>query len=97
MPRKRSMTANAVAIRRNRRRRRQRIVEQLGGKCRKCGGERNLEFHHKQPRTWSAREFWYNARLRKYAEEAAAGLLELLCGTCNKVEGAPAEFDNGEF
>jgi 5-methylcytosine-specific restriction endonuclease McrA len=84
-----SMHGSAPAMRRHRRRKRKELIDFLGGKCRRCGKTKQLEPHHKQPRLWRSREVWSNQRLKKYLQEARAGLLELLCRGCNASEGAP--------
>jgi hypothetical protein len=69
-----------------------RLVEQLGGRCLDCpeNDPAKLEFHHKEPRTWTARDTSRWVRLARYRREAAAGLIELLCGACNKKRERPA-------
>jgi ribosomal protein L40E len=91
--RKLSKHPEAAKSRRRRREYRRKLIAILGGKCRKCGGDQNLEPHHTQPRTWRSHERWAMSRLLVYLQEARMGILELLCRKCNAEEGAP---DSGE-
>lgn len=61
------------------------LIESLGGKCAKCGATEALEFDHPWRRTWVARNVYCAQRLRIYQQEAAQGLLRLLCSKCNKL------------
>lgn len=82
-------------MRRRRRERRNALIQMLGGKCKRCGAETNLEPHHTEPRTWASRDVWAIKRLKLYLIEAAAGKLVLLCRACNAALGQPAgENDN---
>jgi ribosomal protein L40E len=84
-------------MRAHRRRKREILLKLLGGKCRRCGGINGLEPNHTQKRLWRSRELWSNQRLKKYIEEAKAGVLkELLCRGCNASEGQPDD-DGIEF
>ena len=67
------------------------LLTQLGMKCAHCGDtwETRLEFDHIAPRTWVAAKLSQRVRLMKYEEEIAAGLIQLLCGDCNKRKAKP--------
>jgi 5-methylcytosine-specific restriction endonuclease McrA len=65
------------------------LIEKLGGKCMKCGGEEALEFDHLFQRTWICRSINIYRRYLRYKKEAAEGSLQLLCSTCNKQKGEP--------
>jgi hypothetical protein len=97
MTRRLSMTPKAVWMRAYRRQKRRELIQLLGGVCADCGGTKNLEPHHTGPRTWVSRNIWSNQRLRRYIEEAAAGLVELLCSDCNKINGKPASHPDNNF
>lgn len=57
-----------------------------------CGEDdvSKLEFHHTEPREWVAANLSRWHRQVKYEEDWDNGVLELLCGTCNKKAGVPA-------
>ena len=72
---------------------RAKLIEELGGACVKCGKKYSLEFHHKNGcRTWVARQTSRWVRLARYKREAAEGLIELLCGKCNKEAGKGSSY-----
>lgn len=72
-------------------RRRSELIAFLGGKCKGCGemAPDKLEFHHLEERTWQARKTSRWVRVACYWREARAGIIELLCGKCNKEAGRP--------
>lgn len=70
------------------------LIHFLGGRCKECGTEDELEPHHIVPRTWKSSEVWRTKRLRLYLEEAARGDIVLLCRSCNATIGQP---DGGYF
>lgn len=72
-------------------RRRRILIAALGGRCRRCGetDPTKLEFHHTKPRTWEACSTSSWQRQTLYEKDFEAGVLELLCGYCNKLEGQP--------
>jgi hypothetical protein len=65
------------------------LIESLGGKCAECGSEDQLTFDHKDGRDWDIRAVHACKRLRIYTEEADAGLIQLLCLSCNSRKGRP--------
>ena len=77
--------------------RRKILIAAMGGCCEQCGAVDSLEFHHTEPRTWTARELSRWSRQRVYEEEWEAGKIVLLCADCNKRAGAPSEFDDVQF
>ena len=68
-------------------------LENLLGKkaCRDCGVTYALTVHHQQGKDWSARKTRSRIRLKKYIEEAKAGLLCWLCADCNRITGTVDE------
>lgn len=63
-----------------------------GPKCSLCGRKDRLEPDHIYGRTWSPRKIAAGTRWRKYLEDARAGLLRLLCRSCNaKYRPAPQD------
>jgi hypothetical protein len=69
--------------------RRAALVQALGGCCVKCGATRRLEFDHKDPktRTWEAKSLNQYMRLIRYEQDAAHGLIQLLCKRDNQKKG----------
>lgn len=70
---------------------RRELLTRLGMKCAHCGEtwETKLEFDHIAPRTWVAAKLSQRVRLMRYEEEIRAGLIQLLCGDCNKRKAKP--------
>lgn len=77
--------------RRNYKRSRKALVQELGGQCTCCGSRRKLEFHHLFGRDWDPAKTARWVRLARYRREAAAGLVELRCRHCNSVAGKPKD------
>lgn len=77
---------------------RQKLIDELGGKCKRCGAKEKLEFHHTRPRTWAARNLSRWSRLAAYKRDIAAGVIDLLCKSCNSKAGEPTDdtADQGE-
>lgn len=73
----------------NYRRRRAELIERLGGECLDCGANESLEFDHLETRTWIAAQKSRWSRIAHYEREAAEGLIELRCKSCNKKKGEP--------
>lgn len=69
--------------------RRAALVKVLGGACSACGSRSKLEFHHPAGRDWEPRKTSRWARIKRYEQEAASGLLAIKCRHCNAVEGRP--------
>lgn len=65
------------------------LIMQLGGKCANCRTRKNLEIHHKNGRLWEPWKTSRWRRIKRYEQEAKAGLLEVLCSKCNKKVGKP--------
>jgi hypothetical protein len=63
---------------------RQSLIDELGGECSFCGTKFDLEINHIYGRTWKAREKSSWQRIAIYKREAKLGLLNVLCGCCNK-------------
>ena len=65
---------------------RSRLVMQLGGECVGCGRSDKLTFDHINPLTEEQdahrARIGVNSRLVLYRKEAAEGLLQLLCQSC---------------
>lgn len=77
------------------RRQRIKLIVFLGGKCRQCGEDNpdKLEFNHLKERTWIANKTARWVRIARYWREAREGVIELLCGECNKKYGRPVASD----
>jgi hypothetical protein len=73
------------------RRERAKLITLLGGKCEKCGESdpANLEFNHTSPRNWEPRKHSQWGRIFRYRRDYAAGILNLLCRSCNASVGYP--------
>lgn len=68
---------------------RQRLIADMGGKCKLCGARVDLQFdHHPKPRAWSVTRKNRRQRVRLYRRDWEAGLLRLACGSCNGSTGA---------
>lgn len=65
------------------------LIEKLGGKRVLCDSTYLLEFDHLKPRTWQTRDMNRARRMKLYIEEAAKGLIQLLCKKCNGAKGQP--------
>lgn len=65
------------------------LIEKLGGKCVICGTCYELEFDHKEPRTWNCKQVSSEYRITLYKREAEAGKIQLLCRKCNARKGEP--------
>ena len=74
--------------------RKQALINKLGGVCPNpdnnpnCTKTENLEFHHLQGKPWSSIDFGPKTRMKQYEIDAEAGLLGLLCKSCNSKDGA---------
>lgn len=68
---------------------RRQLIDQLGGRCVDCGTTDDLQLDHKYQRTWKCRELDTSRKVAMYRREAARGLLEVRCGTCNRKKGRP--------
>ena len=69
------------------RRQRQAFIEQLGGRCVKCGSQEDLQFDHINGRDWEATKKSRWSRLAIIKREAEQGLIQILCGPCNAAKG----------
>lgn len=84
-----------VARREVYRRRKEALIEFLGGRCVNCGSTKRLTFDHvKGERDWEPREVHATKRLRIYTEEALNDLIQLLCVHCNPAKGNSPEEDD---
>lgn len=65
------------------------LIEQLGGVCVQCGSTDDLQFDHIDPqtRTWSCHGTGFKLSMLRYRRDYLNGLLQLLCGACNKQKG----------
>ena len=68
-------------------RKRQELIQQLGGACVKCGKTNKLEIDHKNGRDYKLEKLSQAGRVRRYLKEALEGLLQVLCPPCNKAKG----------
>ena len=69
--------------------RRKALIVLLGGVCKnpddnlECTKHKKLEFDHIWGRTWDTRKYNQNTRMKFFELEAEAGLIQLLCRSCN--------------
>ena len=68
-------------------RKRQALIEKLGGKCAWCEATEDLEIDHIHGRDWTPREVSSDTRALIYEQEAEDGLLQVLCKSCNSSKG----------
>jgi hypothetical protein len=68
-------------------RKRESLIQALGGKCVRCGSREGLEFDHVRGRKWDIVQTASHQRMKRYVEEAGKGLLQLLCKTHNVQKG----------
>ena len=71
-------------------RRRARLIEELGGECVDCGTKKRLEVDHKFGTTWTQKKLGSDQRVSKFVKEAARGLIEIRCRSCNARKGRPS-------
>jgi hypothetical protein len=66
-------------------RRRQVLIERMGGCCHndECGAIYQLEFHHRNGKSYVTRRLNRLRRITRYEREFLAGDLALLCRSCN--------------
>lgn len=67
---------------------RDKLEDVMGGECARCHSTENLEFHHPTGRDWEPRQKNRLQRMRLYWRDFRAGLLQLLCASCNRSDGA---------
>jgi 5-methylcytosine-specific restriction endonuclease McrA len=70
-------------------RKRQELINEMGGKCTQCGLLFDLEFHHLKSRSWVANRSSRWVRLARYRREWRRGEIILLCHQCNLSAGRP--------
>lgn len=60
------------------------LISRFGGKCKECGGTKNLQFHHRDPKskTFTIAGSMWNASQEKLEEEVEK--CDLLCENCHK-------------
>lgn len=61
----------------------------LENRCAGCGGTTQLEVDHINGTTWDLSRKSSHQRMQIYLDEAKRGLIQLLCGPCNKAKGRP--------
>lgn len=81
----------------NVRHRRAALIERLGGKCVLCGTTDRLEFDHIHGATWKLDSFNSRDRMKMYEQDADAGLLRILCRSCNAKDGRNKRFGKGRW
>jgi hypothetical protein len=59
------------------------LIVSLGGKCALCASDYDLEIDHPFGRDWKPSRVEYSARISRYRREARAGLVRVLCASCN--------------
>lgn len=63
------------------------LIAGLGGRCRECGGVDDLEIDHPSGRAYKLHKLAQWQRVRFYMDEAARGLVRVLCRSCNASDG----------
>jgi hypothetical protein len=78
------MNRNTIAAKKIR----ETLLDRLGPFCVLCGEEdrEKLEFDHRFGRGYVPSKLSYRGRMIRYREEAAKGLIRVLCGPCNLKE-----------
>lgn len=59
------------------------LIELLGGMCELCWSRDELEIDHPHGRKWHIRKVDQSMRIALYRKETQAGLLRVLCKSCN--------------
>lgn len=72
-----------LACVRSYRRRRQALIERMGGRCVLCGSTEQLELDHPYGREWKAKDVNRWTRIKLYEQDFEFGNLRLLCKPCN--------------
>jgi len=91
--RKRNPKPSTIRRRKLFAKRKQELIDFLGGACAHCGTTENLTFDHTGTRDWNHSEVHATKRLRIYLDEACHGLGQLLCLKCNSAKGESPEDD----
>jgi hypothetical protein len=60
----------------------------MGSQCVECLEKSDLTFHHPKGRRWEPRLLNQEQRMRHYLRDFEAGVLVLLCYSCNSRDGA---------
>lgn len=96
MPPKAKWTSETERRRESYARARAELIGLMGGKCSNedCGSVFEFEFHHKFGKDWEPSKTSRWVRLARYRREWKAGLVELLCKTCNAKAGRPEPPDD---
>ena len=68
-------------------RRREALIDSLGGKCVVCGTKKKLEIDHINGRDWEPNKKSRWTRVVIYEREAKEGKLQVLCRSCNAKKG----------
>lgn len=65
------------------------LVIQLGGKCDECGSINldTLQLDHIYTKSYEPQKLGSDSRIANYRREAKAGLLRVLCKSCNSSRG----------
>jgi len=71
------------------------LVAKLGGQCVNCGSVLQLELDHIFKRDYVTRKLSSDQRIAHYRREAAAGLIEVRCKSCNCAKGRPVHSPPG--
>lgn len=70
---------------------RDRIVNELGGKCKDCGTDvKKLCLHHVEGKSWVSNKLEWSHRISIIQREHTQGLIDLLCIGCNNRRGDPS-------
>lgn len=70
----------------------ERLAEQHGPRCSRCGNPFDIEINHLRRRHYAPRKISRWMRASYLRRELRRGELNLLCSHCNKTSGRPAEW-----
>lgn len=75
------------------------LVEDLGGKCAKCGTTENLTIDHIDGCEFDHNDVEWSHRVSIYRREAKEGKLQILCDEHNRKKGDPRDRpdDDGQY
>lgn len=71
--------------------RRRVLIRTLGGVCSNCKSSSQLELDHICGRDYDIKQLNRWTRIARYEREAADGLLQVLCKSCNSRKGDPQD------
>jgi hypothetical protein len=79
-------------------RRRRLLLELLGNECVRCESDVDLQFDHINGRDYAWNALSQQQRIQRLEDEVLDGLIQLLCGRCNRWKsGVPERFAPKRF